>query len=128
MADGQGKRDRVTIRTVAESAGVSVAAVSKVLRNAYGVSDSLRDRVQAAIDRLGYRPNMAARGLRGRSQTLGLLITEMTNPFLADLMDGISAVVGPAGYKTLIGVGGGHEPLETSLIDSMIDYRWTDWC
>lgn len=123
MADGHGKRDRVTIRAVAEEAGVSVAAVSKVLRNAYGVSEALRQKVQAAIDRLGYRPNVAARGMRGQTFTIGILMNELTNPFLADLVDGVSAVLSPAGYKNLIGVGRAMEPLETGLIDSMIDYR-----
>jgi LacI family transcriptional regulator len=123
MADGHGKRDRVTIRAVAEEAGVSVAAVSKVLRNAYGVSDALRQKVQAAIDRLGYRPNVAARGMRGQTFTIGILMNDLTNPFLADLVDGVSAVLAPAGYKSLIGVGRAMEPLETGLIDSMIDYR-----
>ena len=55
------KSERVTIRTVAADAGVSVAAVSKVLRDAYGVSESLRARVQASILKLGYRPHAAAR-------------------------------------------------------------------
>lgn len=123
MADGTGKRDRVTIRAVAEEAGVSVAAVSKVLRNAYGVSDALRGNVQAAIDRLGYRPNVAARGMRGQTFTIGILLCDLTNPFLSDLVDGISTVLGPAGYKSMIGVGRAMEPLETGLIDSMIDYR-----
>jgi LacI family transcriptional regulator len=123
MADGHGKRDRVTIRAVAEEAGVSVAAVSKVLRNAYGVSEGLRANVQAAIDRLGYRPNVAARGMRGQTFTIGILMNDLTNPFLADLVDGVSAVLSPAGYKHLIGVGRAMEPLETGLIDSMIDYR-----
>ena len=58
---------RATIRTVAADAGVSVAAVSKVLRNAYGVSDALRARVNASIEKLGYRPSKTAQGLRGRS-------------------------------------------------------------
>ena len=53
--------ERVTIRTVAADAGVSVAAVSKVLRNAYGVSEALRSKVMASIETLGYRPSAAAR-------------------------------------------------------------------
>ncbi|MBE1217396.1 LacI family DNA-binding transcriptional regulator, partial [Salmonella enterica] len=56
------RNDRVTIRTVATHAGVSVAAVSKVMRNAYGVSDALRARVTDAIEVLAYRPSRAARG------------------------------------------------------------------
>ena len=51
----------MTIRDVAEDAGVSVAAVSKVLRDAYGVSEQLRGKVRASIDRLGYRPHAAGR-------------------------------------------------------------------
>jgi LacI family transcriptional regulator len=61
------KSERVTIRTVAEDAGVSTAAVSKVLRDAYGVSDALRTRVQASMEKLGYRPHAAARGMRGQT-------------------------------------------------------------
>lgn len=123
MADGAGKRDRVTIKAVAQEAGVSVAAVSKVLRNAYGVSGALRANVQTAIDKLGYRPNVAARGMRGQTFTIGILMNDLTNPFLSEIVDGVSTVLTPAGYKCLIGVGRAMEPLETGLIDSMIDYR-----
>ena len=70
------KTERVTIRTVAEDAGVSVAAVSKVLRDAYGVSEALRGKVQASMEKLGYRPHAAARGMRGQTYTLGFLIPE----------------------------------------------------
>ena len=59
MNEAKPPTQRVTIRTVAEDAGVSVAAVSKVLRNAYGVSDALRQNVLDSIERLGYRPSNA---------------------------------------------------------------------
>ena len=124
MADGEGARpSRVTIRTVAADAGVSVAAVSKVLRNAYGVSDALRSKVLASIQRLGYRPNVAARGMRGKSFTAGILVTDFENPFLFDVIAGINATFEAAGYKSLIGVGNGIGPLEVRLIESMIDFR-----
>ena len=64
---GSRKTARVTIRTVAEDAGVSVAAVSKVLREAYGVSDALRSRVQASMRKLSSRPRAEARGTPGRT-------------------------------------------------------------
>ena len=54
--------------------GVSVAAVSKVLRNAYGVSDALRQNVMTSIVRLGYRPSVSARGMRGQTYTIGVLL------------------------------------------------------
>lgn len=114
---------RVTIRTVAEDAGVSVAAVSKVLRNAYGVSDALRQKVVDLIERLGYRPSVAARGMRGQTFTLGVLLVDIANPFLPSIYGGISDVAGEAGYKLLLGVGAARMPLEVKLIEQMIDNR-----
>ncbi|MCC5974687.1 MAG: LacI family DNA-binding transcriptional regulator [Rubellimicrobium sp.] len=123
MTGETGRQGRVTIKAVAKEAGVSVAAVSKVLRNAYGVSPAMRTRVQAAIDDLGYRPNLAARGMRGQSFTIGILLYGLDNPFIADVVDGIHEVTIPAGYKSLLGVGRAKVPIETNLIDTMIDYR-----
>lgn len=113
---------RATIRTVAADAGVSVAAVSKVLRNAYGVSDALRARVTASIEKLGYRPSKAAQGLRGRSTTVGVLLVEVGNPFLPLVIDGIQEVLAPSHYQAMIGVGRAQTHLETELIESMIDH------
>lgn len=113
---------RATIRTVAADAGVSVAAVSKVLRDAYGVSDALRARVAASIDRLGYRPSKAAQGMRGRSTTVGVLLVEIGNPFLPPLIDGVQDVLAPARHQALLGVGRAQTHLETGLIESMIDH------
>lgn len=125
MADGaaQNPTTRVTIRTVAADAGVSVAAVSKVMRNAYGVSDALRLRVEASIDRLGYRPSVAARGMRGRTFTLGVLLVGIDNPFLPGIYDGIESVTEAAGYKIMVGVGAARTPTEVQLIEQMIDNR-----
>jgi LacI family transcriptional regulator len=118
-----GKKDRVTIRTVAAHAGVSVAAVSKVMRNAYGVSDNLRAKVAGSIEELGYRPSKAARVLRGRSFTIGLLLVDIRNPFLPEVIAGVNEVLTPSHYQAMIGVGEARTQLETSLIESMIDYK-----
>jgi LacI family transcriptional regulator len=112
---------RVTIRTVAEDAGVSVAAVSKVMRNAYGVSEALRQNVMESIDRLGYRPSVAARGMRGQTYTLGVLLVGIDNPFLSQVFDGIAGVANAAGFKVLLGVGAAKMPMEAKLIEQMID-------
>lgn len=114
---------RVTIRTVAADAGVSVAAVSKVLRNAYGVSDSLRQRVLVSINRLGYRPSVAARGMRGQTYTIGILLVEIANPFIPLIIDGVNAVLETSPYKALMGMGRSATTIEASLIESMIDNR-----
>ena len=114
---------RVTIRTVAANAGVSVAAVSKVLRNAYGVSDALRQKVEASIELLGYRPSVAARGMRGQTFTLGVLLVGIDNPFLPSVYEGIESIAEAAGYKIMVGVGAAHARKESQLIEQMIDNR-----
>ncbi|MBX5182005.1 LacI family DNA-binding transcriptional regulator [Rhizobium sp. NZLR5] len=117
------RNDRATIRTVAAHAGVSVAAVSKVMRNAYGVSEALRAKVTEAIGELGYRPSRAARGLRGQSFTIGVLLIDIRNPFLPDVIAGVNGVLAPSHYQAMIGVSDARVQLETSLIESMIDYK-----
>ena len=115
-------RPRPTIKNVAADAGVSVAAVSKVLRSAYGVSDGLRQKVLASIEKLGYRPSTGARGMRGNTFTIGVLLVEIANPFLPDVLASITETCGTEGYKVLIGIGQGELKLEESLIESMIDH------
>lgn len=122
MADGD-TDNRVTIRTVAADAGVSVAAVSKVMRNAYGVSEALRLKVEASIEKLGYRPSIAARGMRGQTFTLGVLLVDIENPFLPAVYHGIEEVTETKGYKLMVGVGKAHERREAQLIEQMIDNR-----
>lgn len=117
------KTERVTIRTVAEDAGVSVAAVSKVLRDAYGVSEALRGKVQASMEKLGYRPHAAARGMRGQTYTLGFLIPDLHNPFFADIMAGVNTALERTQYQTLLGVSGSDRTMERALVDNMIDRR-----
>jgi len=115
--------ERITIRHVAKDAGVSVAAVSKVLRNAYGVSDILRQKVETSIEKLNYRPSVAARGMRGRTYTIGVLVIELSNTFLAGVIESANATLSESSYKSLIGIGRSASPIEASMIESMIDNR-----
>jgi LacI family transcriptional regulator len=115
------KSERVTIRTVAEDAGVSVAAVSKVLRDAYGVSEALRGKVQASMQKLGYRPHAAARGMRGQTYTLGVLLPDLRNPFFADIMAGVNAALERTQYQSLLGFGDSVALQEHALVEAMID-------
>lgn len=116
-----GNGRRVTIRDVAQDAGVSVAAVSKVLRDAYGVSEALRDKVRASMTRLGYRPLAAARGMRGQTYTLGITLSDIRNPFFADIMTGINAALERTQYQPLLGINQGSKAIEGDLIESMLD-------
>lgn len=82
-----------TIRDVAEQAGVSVATVSHVINETRPVSDELRQRVLAAMDKLDYQPNALARSLRRqRTSTLGLIIPDTNNPYFAEVARGIEQV------------------------------------
>ncbi len=115
------KPGRVTIRTVAADAGVSVAAVSKVLRDAYGVSAELRSKVNASVAKLGYRPHAAARGMRGQTYTLGVLFPDMRNPFFTDILAGINAALERTQYQALLGISQSMAVIETALAEAMID-------
>jgi LacI family transcriptional regulator len=112
---------RVTIVDVAQHAKVSTTAVSKVLRNAYGVSPSMRARVHQAIADLGYRPHAAARGLRGQSYTVGVMVPDLHNPFFAQVIDGMLDELGGTDYQVLLGPSRcGHEA-ETRATEAMVD-------
>jgi LacI family transcriptional regulator len=114
-------RRRVTIVDVAEKAGVSTTAVSKVLRNASGTSPQMRSRVRAAVDHLGYRPSAAARALRGRTYTVGVMLPDVRNPFFADILDGVGAHLDGTEYQQLLTSGCNDAASEARVIDAMID-------
>ena len=80
----------VTIKDVAEHAGVSRATVSRVLNNRASVAENLRARVLEAVETLGYQPNRAARRLRANvSDVIGLLISDIENPFFISIVRGV---------------------------------------
>jgi LacI family transcriptional regulator len=112
---------RITIVDVARHAGVSTTAVSKVLRNAYGASPEMRTRVRAAIEELGYRPSAAARGLRGQTYTIGVMLPDIRNPFFADVLDGVTQQLDGTDYQLLMAPCCNDEPAEARITDAMID-------
>ncbi|QHC57347.1 LacI family DNA-binding transcriptional regulator [Rathayibacter sp. VKM Ac-2760] len=92
----------ITIDDVAKHANVSRAAVSKVIRNAYGVSSTMRDLVTASIDELNYRPRVAARAMRGSTFTIGVQLPQVENGFFTRILLGIVSVVHRSGYQLII--------------------------
>ncbi|MFJ6250525.1 MULTISPECIES: LacI family DNA-binding transcriptional regulator [unclassified Streptomyces] len=111
----------MTITDVARHAGVSTAAVSKVMRNAYGVSPAMQDRVRTAMAELDYRPHAAARGMRGRTYTIGVLLDNVRNAFFADILDGIHQELEDSEYTVLIGAAGFGPDEQARTIRSMVD-------
>ncbi|WP_239163575.1 LacI family DNA-binding transcriptional regulator [Paractinoplanes rishiriensis] len=106
---------------MARHAGVSTTAVSKVLRNAYGASPAMQTKVRAAIEELGYRPSAAARGLRGRTYTIGVLLPDLGNPFFADILAGIGEPLGGTDYQVLMASSCNSQAGEARLTEAMID-------
>jgi DNA-binding LacI/PurR family transcriptional regulator len=79
----------VTIKDVARESGVNISTVSRALNNGYGINDQTREHVIAVAARLNYRPNRIARGLvTGRSHSLGLIVSDIRNPFFAEVSRG----------------------------------------
>ncbi|MFI9169856.1 LacI family DNA-binding transcriptional regulator [Streptomyces lincolnensis] len=112
---------RITIVDVARHAQVSTTAVSKVLRNAYGASPEMQAKVRRAIDELGYRPLAAARGLRGQTYTIGVMLPDIRNPFFPEILDGITGCLDDTDYQVLLGPGCNGEKEEARVTEAMID-------
>lgn len=93
-----------TIREISESAGVSIATVSKVLNRQPGVSRETYDAVMAVAKRLNYRPNLYARNLkRGTSRTLGIIVEDLTVFNAPGIIDGIGVCCDSRNYHYILG-------------------------
>lgn len=93
----------VTIKDVAREAGVSIATVSYVINDTRYVTPELRLRIEQAVKKLGYRPNMVARSLRTQSsQTVAFICADITNPFNAMLVKGLEDRLWESRYGLII--------------------------
>ncbi|MCX5415466.1 LacI family DNA-binding transcriptional regulator [Streptomyces sp. NBC_00059] len=93
----------MTIRDVAEAAGVHVSTASRALSASPLVKRETRDRVVAAAARLGYRPNESARALTtGRTRNLGLIVSDIANPFFPPLIKSAQAYARVRGYQVFV--------------------------
>ncbi len=93
----------VTIRDVARHAGVSIATVSHVVNDTRHVNASTRQKVQEAIEALGYRPNRIARSLKTNStRAIGLLVSDIENPFFTSVARGAEDAALDRGYHVIL--------------------------
>lgn len=91
------------IRTVAERANVSIATVSRTINHVPTVNAKMAKRVWEAIRELNYFPNSQARALvSGRTRLLGLIVSEITNPFFPELIQGFEDIAVENGYEILV--------------------------
>ncbi|HEY0807067.1 MAG TPA: LacI family DNA-binding transcriptional regulator, partial [Pseudonocardiaceae bacterium] len=99
---------RVTIRDVAARAGVSVATVSKVINQRYGVSAATLARVQAVITELGYEASLVAQSLRNnRTNVIGILVADI-EPFSTEVLRGASDAIRGTGFELVVYSAGGR--------------------
>ena len=95
--------DLRNLDAVAKKAGVSTATVSRVLNNLKVVRSSTRARVLRAAEELNYYPNLHARSLaRGKSRTLGILVSNMDNPFFFDIYHALEGAAHARGYEVVV--------------------------
>ncbi|EHM29957.1 MULTISPECIES: LacI family DNA-binding transcriptional regulator [Streptomyces] len=112
------------IKDVAAEAGVSVATVSRVLNSHPSVSEEARTRVLAAVEALGYRPNAVARSLRtAQTRTLGLVISDVLNPYFTELARFVEEEARALGYSVIIGNADERPELQDHHIRTLIDRR-----
>ncbi|MFA7943729.1 LacI family DNA-binding transcriptional regulator [Pseudomonas brenneri] len=98
------QRSRVTMLDVAARAGVSKASVSRFIGEDRALlSDAIAQRIEQAIDDLGYRPNQMARGLkRGRTRLIGMLVADIRNPYSIAVMHGVETACRQHGYNLVV--------------------------
>ncbi|MBD8079864.1 LacI family DNA-binding transcriptional regulator [Cellulosimicrobium arenosum] len=114
----------VSVRDVAARAGVSVGTVSNVLNRPERVSGTTVDRVRDAIRELGFVRNDAARQLRaGRSQSIGLVILDVGNPFFTELARGAEERAAALGLAVLLGNSGEDPAREARYLDLFEEQR-----
>lgn len=109
----------VRLQDVAELAGVSMKTVSNVVRNYEHVKPATRERVQRAIDELGYRPNLMGRRLAtGKTGLLALSFSNVTIPYFAELSRAVSVAAAAHGYRVLLEETDGTLSGEREVISS----------
>ena len=116
--------NHVTMRDVAREAGVSVNTVSRALSGKPDVSPDTRARVLKVAERLGYRPNRLARGLRSnKTFTIGVIVTDIANPFFAELVKGVEEAARQNGYSIILEDTGEDPEKEARAIQVMLAER-----
>lgn len=116
-----------SIRDVADLAGVSVATVSRALRDLPRVSDDTRARVRLAARELGYVASASASGLAsGRTTTVGIVVPYVTRWFFSSVITGAEQVLTPRGYDLLLYELGGSEQARTRLFEQHLARKRVD--
>lgn len=119
-----GSPGAVKITDVAAAAGVAPMTVSRVLNTPERVSVETRERVQAAIDRLGYVPNLIAGGLSSRrSRMIAAIVPTIASPMFSAPIQAFTDTLGQAGYRVMLALSNYRDDGEEALIRAMLTRR-----
>lgn len=125
MTDGGAvPRRRASMQEVADSIGISLSSVSRVLSGHPDVSPAMRRRVLAAVDELDYEPDFLAQSLRrGATQSVGFVIGDISNPLMADITAGAEQALRQADYSMLLMNSEGQPDLDASHVRFLLARR-----
>ncbi|GEQ23264.1 catabolite control protein A [Clostridium butyricum] len=113
-----------TIGDIAKEAGVSISTVSRVINNTKPVNPELRERVYEVIKKNNFKPNVLARGLiTKKTNTIGVIIPDISNAVFGALTKGINSVSSKKGYTLMVCESGGEQETELKLLDVLEDKR-----
>ncbi|GAA4194861.1 LacI family DNA-binding transcriptional regulator [Gryllotalpicola kribbensis] len=127
MGRDDGRRPPATLQDVAREAGVSLATASRSLNgSARKVREDYRARVLAAAERLNYAPNLQAQAVaRGRTSLVGIIVSDITDPYFAQIAGGVIAAAEAGGLVATIGVSGRDPEREVQLVAALRGQRPT---
>jgi LacI family transcriptional regulator len=110
-----------TLVDVAREAGVSLKTASRVLNRSKNVSPEKAAKIRTVMERLGYRPNELARGLKAkRSAAIGMIVPNLSDPFFANAVHAVQEVARANGYVVILASSGGELGLERSEIEGLV--------
>jgi LacI family transcriptional regulator len=112
------------MKDVAKELNLSVVTISKVLRGHSDISPATRERVLRRVQELGYRPNLAARGLvTGRTYMVGVVVPDLKHPFFAEIAGGLGRRIRRKGYRMVIATSEEDPKIEIEAIESLLAHQ-----
>lgn len=110
----------ITIKDIARSLGISVATVSRAMRDSYDVSRETREKVLSMASKLNYKPNVNARGLVcNQTRNIGVIVPFITNYYFSTVITGIQEVAWSKGYNVIFYVTNDSEERESSILENL---------
>lgn len=117
-------KKRVTLLDVAKHAGVSRATASLIVRGKTTIKDSTKEKVLHSINELGYVYDRVAANMRSQtSSTIGLIITDIANPYYSELLVGVHNALDEAGFNVFLGTTFDSDKKQESLLSTMLEHR-----